>query len=95
MRIVFRSESSSRTHNGCHCHKNVSKLQDLARTSYNRYLPTIICKEMLVLLSPPLFVLGYVPDFALPKGKPVLLVLLSPLPKDYVSTSVPPTQGLC
>ena len=36
--------------------------------------------------------LGYVPDFVLPKGKPVLLVLLSPLPKDYVSTSVPPSK---
>ena len=65
-------------------HKKVSKLQDLARTSYIRYLPTIICKDLLVLLSPPLFVFGYVPDFALPEGKPVLLVLLSP-----------PTKGLC
>ena len=70
-----------------HRHKKVSKMQDLARPSYIRYLPTIICKDVLVLLS-PLFVLGYVP------GKPVLLVLLS-LYNDCISAYVPPTKGLC
>ena len=34
-------------------HEKVSRLQDVARTSYIRYLPTIICKDLLVLLSPP------------------------------------------
>ena len=34
-------------------HEKVSRLQDVARTSYIRYLPTITCKDLLVLLSPP------------------------------------------
>ena len=43
-------------------HEKVSKLQDLVRTSYIRYLPTIICKVLLVLLSPPVCV-GVHPRF--------------------------------
>ena len=43
-------------------HKKVSKLQDLARTSYIRYLPTIICKDRLVLRSSPVCV-GVCPRF--------------------------------
>ena len=39
-----------------HRHKKVFKMQDLARPSYIRYLPTIICKDPLVLLSPPVCV---------------------------------------
>ena len=70
-----------------HRHKKVSKMQDLARPSYIRYLPTIICKDLLVLLS-PLFVLGYVPE------NPLLLVVLS-LHNDCISASAPPTKGLC
>ena len=54
----FRSESSYRTRKSCQCqcHKKVSKMQDLARPSYIRYLPTLICKDLLVLLSPPVCV---------------------------------------
>ena len=100
---VFWSESSSRTRNGCHCHEKVSKLQDLARTSYIRYLPTIICKDLLVLLSPPVCV-GVCPRFCftcqyfcppLPTTKGLCQYFCPPLPKDYVSTSVPPIKEFC
>ena len=60
-------------------HEKVSKLQDLARTSYIRYLPTIICKDLLVLLSP----FNNCISTSVPPYQRIILVLLAPPIKEF------------